>query len=295
MCSSDLYEELPRVVNPPSGFLHNCNDPPWNCTWPAVICPDDYPSYMAPEGMGLRPQRAVNLLKALDKISFDNLVDIKLNTGMESADRFLDELISAAVNSTDPKVKQAVEILKNWDRKTDPESRGAILFAEWWDTKGNIIKTPWDPEQPVSTPSGIKDPEKAVQILAKAAENVSKKYGSPDVQVGEVFRLRMNGYDFPSNGGPEYYGILRAVYYTGDSDGKMRAIAGDTYFAVTEFGEKVRSLVLLGYGNATQPGNIHAGDQLQMMSEKKMRQALFYKEDIEKNIEKREKITVDFR
>ncbi|HUX94204.1 MAG TPA: acylase [Bacteroidales bacterium] len=300
--SSDLiwkeyhtYEELPKVINPPSGFVQNCNDPPWNCTWPAVLDPDDFPAYMAPRGMGLRPQRAVNLLKAHDKISFDNLVDIKLNTGMESADRFLDDLLSAAGRSTDPKVSDAAAILEKWDRKADSESRGAILFAEWWDIKGNIIKTPWNPEQPVSTPNGIKDPEKAVQILAEAADNVSKKYGSPDVSIGDVFRLRMNGYDFPSNGGPESYGILRAIYYTGDSDGKMRAVAGDTYFAVTEFGEKVRSLVLLGYGNATQPGNIHAGDQLEMMSEKKMRQAFFYKEDIEKNIEKREKITVDFR
>lgn len=300
--SSDLiwkayhtYEELPKVINPASGFLQNCNDPPWNCTWPAALNPDDYPAYMAPRVMGLRAQRAVNLLKSHDRISFNDMVDIKLNTGMESADRFLDDLLSAAEKSDDKKVAEAAAILEKWDRKADSGSRGAILFSEWWDTKGNIAETPWNPEQPVSTPRGIKDPEKAVQILAQAADNVIKKYGSADVSLGEVFRLRMNGYDYPSNGGPEYFGILRAIYYAGDSDGKMRAVAGDTYFAVTEFGEKVRSMVLLGYGNATQPGNKHAGDQLKMMSEKKMRQALFYKEEIEKNIEKREKLTVDIR
>lgn len=295
--SSDLiwkeyhsYDELPRVLNPPSGFLQNCNDPPWNCTWPAVLQPDDFPAYMAPQGMGLRPQRAINLLKAHDMISFDDMVNIKLNTGIESADRFLDDLLRATDLSTNPKAAEAAAILKKWDRKADPESRGAVLFAAWWDTRGDIVKTAWDPEQPVSTPVGIKDPEKAVEILVKAAENLTKTYGSPDVSIGEVFRLRMNGYDFPSNGGPEYYGILRTIYYTEDSDGKMRAIGGDTYIAVTEFGRKVKSMVLLGYGNATQPGNKHAGDQLEMMSEKKLRQALYYKEDIEKNIEKREKI-----
>ena len=125
---------------------------------------------------------------------------------------------------------------------------------------------------------------------------VSSKYGSPDVALGEVFRLRINEYDFPSNGGPEYYGLLRAIYYTGDPDGKMRAVAGDTYYAVTEFGEKVSAVVLLGYGNATQPGNKHNGDQLEMMSEKKMRPALFYRNDVEKNIDKREiVITTDNR
>ncbi|OFY00931.1 MAG: 7-beta-(4-carbaxybutanamido)cephalosporanic acid acylase [Bacteroidetes bacterium GWC2_40_22] len=286
------YESLPKVINPASGFLQNCNDPPWNCTWPAVLKPGDFPPYMAPVRMELRPQRAVNLIKDHEKLSFGDMVDIKLNTGMESADRFLDDLLKAAEGSSDKRVTDAAAVLKKWDRKTDPESRGAVLFAEWWDNRGNLAEIPWSNEEPVSTPRGIKDPGKAVEILAQAAENVIKKYGSADVSIGEIFRLRINGYDFPSNGGPEYYGVLRAMYYAGDSDGRMRTVAGDTYYAVTEFGRKVRSLVLLSYGNSSQPGSKHYGDQLQMMSEKKMRPALFYREDVEKSIEKREVISV---
>lgn len=296
--SSDLiwkeyhtYESLPKAVNPASGFLQNCNDPPWNCTWPAVLTPGDFPPYMSPVWMGLRPQRAVNLMKEHDKFSFNEMVDIKLNTGMESADRYLDELLKAAAGSSDKKVIEAVEVLKKWDRKTDPESRGAVLFAEWWDNGGNRAKIPWSYEEPVSTPRGIKDPAKAVEILAQAAENVKKKFGAIDVAVGEIYRLRINGHDFPSNGGPEHYGILRAMYYAPDSDGRMRAVAGDTYYAVTEFGSKVRSEVLLSYGNSSQPGSKHSGDQLQKLSEKKMRPALYYREDLEKSIEKREKLS----
>ncbi|MBI5010569.1 MAG: penicillin acylase family protein [Bacteroidia bacterium] len=106
--SSDLiwneyhtYESLPKAVNPPSGFLQNCNDPPWNCTWPAVLKPGDFPPYMAPVRMGLRPQRAVNLMKENEKFSFDDMIAIKLNTGMESADRFLGDLLKAASGSSD--------------------------------------------------------------------------------------------------------------------------------------------------------------------------------------------------
>jgi acyl-homoserine-lactone acylase len=293
--SSDLiwkeyhtYESLPKVINPASGFLQNCNDPPWNCTLPAVLKPGDFPPYMSPVWMGLRPQRAVNLLKDHPKFSFGDIVDIKLNTGMESADRFLDDLLKAAGGSTDKRVIGAVEILKKWDRKTDPESRGAVLFAEWWDNRGDIAEIPWSNDEPVSTPRGIKDPARAVEILGRATENVIKKHGAADVSIGEIYRLRINGYDFPSNGGPEFYGVLRAMYYAPDSDGRMRAVAGDTYYAVTEFDEKVTSQVLLSYGNSSQPGSKHAGDQLQMMSEKKMRPALYYREDLEKSIEKRE-------
>ena len=286
------YESLPKVINPPSGFLQNCNDPPWNCTYPAMLNPDDFPAYMAPRGMGLRPQRAVNLIRNDDSISFDEMVAIKVNTGIEAADRFLDDLLKAAEKSSDQNVRNAVNVLKEWDRKAESGSKGALLFAEWWDqVTRSLFEVQWSPEQPVTTPRGLKDPGKAVELLAKAAENTIKKYGSLDIPLGDVFRLRSNGYDYPSNGGPEHYGIIRAMYYSDDSDGKKHAVAGDTYFAVSEFGKKVHSMVLLSYGNASQPGNKHTGDQLKMMSEKKMRPALFYRDDIEKNIEKRENLS----
>ena len=38
---------------------------------------------------------------------------------------------------------------------------------------------------------------------------------------------------------------------------------------MTEFGKKVKAPVLLSYGNASQPGNKHVGDQLELLSEKK--------------------------
>ncbi len=50
--------------------------------------------------------------------------------------------------------------------------------------------------------------------------------------------------------------------------------------------------VLLSYGNSSQPGSKHAGDQLQLLSEKKLRPALLEKSDVLKNLEKKEIITI---
>jgi len=47
-------------------------------------------------------------------------------------------------------------------------------------------------------------------------------------------------------------------------------------------------MVSLSYGNATQPGNKHIGDQLNMMSEKKLRHALLERTEILENLEERE-------
>jgi acyl-homoserine-lactone acylase len=151
-----------------------------------------------------------------------------------------------------------------------------------------MFEIPWSAGSPVTTPKGFKDQKQVAELLAKAANNVTKKYGSLDIAWGDVNRFRMNGLDYPANGGPDQYGIFRTIYYMDDSDNKRRAIAGETYIAIIEFGEKVKAQVILSYGNATQPGNKHVGDQLKMLSEKKLRPALLERKDILKNLEKRE-------
>jgi acyl-homoserine-lactone acylase len=214
---------------------------------------------------------------------------------MEAADRFLDDLLAAVERFPDSTALKAGSVLSAWDRKTDAGSKGAVLFAGWWDeVKSNMFDIPWSPDHPVTTPKGFKDPKQAVELLVKAANNISKEYGTLDVAWGDVNRFRMNGLDYPANGGPDKYGIFRTMYYADDNDNKKYAIAGDTYVAITEFGNKVKAQLLLSYGNATQPGNKHVGDQLKMLSEKKLRPALLEKADILKNLEKRESLSIDY-
>jgi len=285
------YEDLPKLLNPASGFIQNCNDPPWTCTIPTELDPARYPAYMSPQMMLLRPQRAVSLIRDNPSISFDQLVDYKLNTGMEAADRFLDELLNAVKKYPDSITTDAATVLSAWDRKTEVNSRGAVLFTFWWDqVRNSLFEIPWSAKDPAGTPRGLKDPKLAVELLSKAAHAMLKKYGSLDIAWGEVYRFRMNGKDLPANGGPADYGIFRTIYFTDDPDNKKHATAGDTYVAVTEFGDKVKAKVLLSYGNATQPGNKHVADQLNLLSEKKLRDALLEKSDILKNMEEKENL-----
>lgn len=283
------YEDLPRVVNPPAGFLQNCNDAPWVCTYPAVLDPSKFPAYMAPQSMFLRPQRAVNMVLNNHSITYNQLIDIKLNTGVEAADRFLDDLIKAVDQYPDSTALSAVAVLKAWDRKTEAESKGAVLFTKWMDKLDyRIFQTPWDPKNPITTPDGLKDPKRAVELLVQAAMETRQKYGALDVAWGSIHRFRINGLDFPANGGPEKYGIFRTIGFMEDSDSRKRAVSGDTYVAVIEFANPVKAMVLLSYGNATQPGNRHVGDQLELLSEKKLRPALLDRKDILENLEKKE-------
>jgi len=287
------YKDLPKLLNPATGFVQNANDPPWTSTYPVALDPKKFPAYMSPLEMGLRPQRAVNMIKDDLSISFDELVGYKLNTEMEAAHRFLDDLLAAVEQFPDSMAVKAATILKSWDKSANADSKGAILFQQWFSKmNGEMFAKPWDLGAAVSTPDGLKDPKKAVELLVKAADEVLKKYGSLDVAYGDVNRFRANNIDYPGNGGTDRLGVFRTMYFREEQDKKKRAYSGDTYVAITEFGKKVRASVLLSYGNSSQPGSKHAGDQLQLLSQKKLRPALLDKGEVLKNLEKKEIITV---
>ena len=282
------YDDLPKVLNPPSGFLQNANDPPWSCTYPAVLDPSKYLPYIAPQTMGLRPQRAVNMIKNDTSISFDEMIGYKLNTGVEAAYRFLDDLFNAVKKYPDSIALKAMAVLQSWDKLTDAKSKGAVLFSAWFDKLTPAIYTKrWNRMEPLSTPDGLNDERQAVELLVKAANEVEKKYGSMDIAWGEVYRIRMDDVDLPANGGTPQHGIFMSMRYALDPDNKYRAIAGETFIAVTEFGKNLKASVLLAYGNASQPGSKHRKDQLKLLSEKELRPALLTRADILKHLEKK--------
>ncbi|RAM51886.1 MAG: acylase [Hapalosiphonaceae cyanobacterium JJU2] len=267
------YQDLPRIVDPKSGWLQNTNDPPWTTTFPAAINPDNYPPYMAPRFMDFRSQSSVRMLAEDKKISFDEMVAYKHSTRMELADRILDDLIPAARKYGSDLGRRAASVLEAWDRQANAESRGGVLFA-FWVQQIDLDKTfskPWSEKSPRTTPDGLANPQSAVATLQTVAAQLEKTYGKMDVAWGDVFRLRLGNVDLPGNGGDGNLGIFRAINFAPGEKGQFQAVAGDSYVAAIEFSNPVRAMVLTTYGNATQPGSRHSSDQLQMFANKKLR------------------------
>ncbi|MDH3709161.1 MAG: penicillin acylase family protein, partial [Cyclobacteriaceae bacterium] len=90
----------------------------------------------------------------------------------------------------------------------------------------------------------------------------------------------------PGNGAAGNYGVVRVAWPRSFENGQYKIGGGDSWVSIIEFGEKVKANVLLSYGNSTQEGSKHRGDQLQLFSDKKMRDALYYREDVEKNAQR---------
>jgi acyl-homoserine-lactone acylase len=289
------YADLPKIKNPEVGWLQNANDPPWTSTIPVSIDPKDYPSYMAPKSMSFRPQRAARMLIEDESITFDELVAYKLSTRLEFADRILDDLFAAVDASESKKAKEAKKVLENWDREANADSKGMLLFYSWA-RKFNVGRSanytePWSMDSPNTTPDGIADADRAVQLLEQTAIEVETKFGSLDPNWGDYYRINYNGKNLPANGVDGYMGVFRVAWPGGSDDKNMFVGGGDSWVGVIEFGDTVKAKVLLSYGNSTQKDSPHNGDQLELFSKKELRDAWFTKSEVESNTARIEILT----
>lgn len=290
------YETMPRIVDPPSGWVQNANEGPWSATFPLALSPGDYPNYLAPPGMALRPQRSVRMLDEDSSITYQELLTYKHSTRMELADRVLDDLLPLAAAADADLARQAAGVLERWDRAADAESRGAVLFSEWWRALAgrqrgrSPFATPWSPEAARTTPDGLRDPEMAVAELERAAARVKERYGALDVAWGNVHRLRRDGLDLAGNGGPGGLGVFRTVGYDSTDGGGLVATGGDSFVAAVEFGSPLRAMALVGYGNWSQPGSPHRTDQLPLFARKELRRVWLARPEVEANLERREQL-----
>jgi acyl-homoserine-lactone acylase len=289
------YAELPKSVDPPSGYVYNTNDPPWNASWPNALDPDKYPAYIAPRTISFRAERSLRMLYEDKHVTYDQFILNKHSTRAEMADRILPDLFKAVDESGTPLAKQAAAVLKAWDRQAEANSRGAVLFYEWavqfmGPSLGSQagFAVPYDLKLPLETPRGLKDAAKAAQQLDTAAAKVIKEHGALDVPWGDVMRFQFAGLDLPGNGGFGNLGIFRVITF-GDIHGATRSQThGETWISAVEFAKPMKVKVLMTYGNSSQPGTKHQGDQLPLLVNKELRTAWRTRPEILANLESRD-------
>ena len=292
---AEPYWRLPRLLDPPTGWLQNANDPPWTATVPIALDPRRFPASLVPPSMSFRAQRSARMLAEDASISFDELLAYKHSSRLELADHLLEDLLVAARASGSDAAAEAAAVLEQWDREADADSRGALLFQAWYRLMqrqpyagASMFNVPWNARAPLATPDGLSDPRAAVRVLEQAAAEVSAEYGALDVAWGDVHRLRRDTLDLPASGGPGALGSFRVLGFEDAPDGKRVASFGDSYVAAIEFARPVRARAVLGYGNASQPGSPHRTDQLPLVSDNTLRDVFFAREAVEANTVARE-------
>jgi acyl-homoserine-lactone acylase len=288
------YDRLPKVVDPPNGFVQNCNDMPWTSVYPMLLDPKRFPANLAaPAGITPRAQRSLRLLTQPGKLTFADVKAGKLSTHVETADQFAGDLIAAARKLGTDRARQAADVLDKWDRDAEATSDGTFLFYRFLQLAGTAFRSiggyavPLDERNPLNTPRGFADPARAVAALDAAAGELERDYGSLHVRWGDVLRFRRGTIDLPGNGAPSIMGAIRTVNPGTFVNGTAQGASGDTYFAVIEFSNPVRAEALLSYGNWSKAGSIHVEDQMRLLSRKEMRPVWRTRAEIEANLESR--------
>ena len=290
------YAELPKVIDPPGGTVQNSNDPPWDAAWPQVIDPAPYADAIPVNRVSLRMAEGIRMLAATPKISFDELIRDKWSHRCELADRVLPDLLAATARYGDALARQAAQVLAHWDRTTNAASRGALLFMDWMQQPGGLngysvrgFAQPYDVHRPLTTPSGLADPQAAVHALEAAARETIATYGSLDRPWGEVMRLKLGTVDLPASGGPGEMGVFDVLKFGPLQSGERAAEFGSSYVALVSFGHPLRAKVLLSYGSSTQPGSAHRSDQLALVSAGQLRDVWRTRAQVEVHLESRDR------
>lgn len=222
------FSQLPQATNPASGWVSNCNNPPWNSVWPqpASLNPSSYPPYIAPNTMDFRAQHGANFFANSGKLARNDVLAGKMSTQLLYAQRVVDDLVAMAQSAGDSNAQAAAAILAAWDRTAEAGSVGGILFAAWlsvvqgdskivFDTSLPYsysypkFRTPWDPSNPFTTAAGL-DPVNTAQVaadLSTAYQNMQTRWaglGGASVPWGVAHRstlgtrLTIDETNFPS-------------------------------------------------------------------------------------------------
>jgi acyl-homoserine-lactone acylase len=289
------YSEIPKVIDPPQGWIQNSNDMPWTSTYPPTLDPARFAAgFAAPQGITARAQRGTRILStAPEKITFENVKAWKLSTRVETADQFVDDIVATARARGTARARRAADVLAKWDRQSEADSDGMLLFFKFMTAAGPSFQNiggfivPTDDRRPLDTPRGFQDPARAMVTLDRVAGEVEKEYGSLAVKWGDVLRFRRGSTDVPGNGAPSQLGAIRTIGVSPFKSGKVEAVQGDTFYAVIEYSVPQRGEVLLNYGNWSKKGSRHIDDQLPLASRKEMRPMWRTRAEIEANLESR--------
>jgi penicillin amidase/acyl-homoserine-lactone acylase len=244
-------DRLPAVIDPPSGFVQSCNNTPFQAT--AGAGNPDPAAYAGTPGiethMTNRALRALELLggdASITDAEFEAYkYDVTYAESSEVARAW--HRLSAAQDGGDPLLRDALGIVRGWDRRAAPDSPAAALVL--------LALEPGHRNEP------LPDTAPLLQRLRAAAESLRRHHGTLAPRLPDVLRLHRGSVDLGLHGGPD---LLHAFYAREGRDGRWNVYAGDSYVMIVDWDAqgRVRSRSIHQFGSGTsRPTSPHFADQ----------------------------------
>lgn len=280
--------DLIQVLNPPSGYLQNCNCGPDTMAKGLKLDLAAYPAYIANTGPGAinsRGRRAVELLESHPKLTVDDALAIALDAHADRCERWLKALREAArgdaltkpIKGADPAaLRRAAEALLAWDGRMDKSSTAATLYRGWRQVCADRKAT----ER--SSPRALLD------ALAETVAWLTANYGSAEVPYGEVNRIRRGGRSWPFSGGDAGGGSMTLRAMASKLEGKaFYGESGQNWTQLVQFRRgAVRSWSATPFGQSDDPASPHYADQAEkLFSADRLKETWFQPAELEGHVE----------
>lgn len=218
-----------------------------------------------------------DLLAQKNKLNLADMQALAFSNRVYAAELVLPELLPACAASTDTLLRQACNVLQAWDRRADVDSRGEVLFREFWST-ASAIPNKWavafNPADPVNTPYGVAPAAMPAMLTAlRGAAQKLETLGVPlDGRLGDWQVEPRNGVRIPIHGGNgnqegTYGSITMRTGLT--SSGYVGVHWGQSYIQTVTFDDQGPvAQAMLTYGQSTDPKSAWYADQTLAYSRK---------------------------
>jgi acyl-homoserine-lactone acylase len=194
-----------------------------------------------------------------------------------AAEIFLDDLLKACDGEDADSIRSSCEILRQWDRTANIDSRGVPLWTEFWRLASSIdglYEVPFDADNPVDTPRGIAmdnaDVARAVRkALADAQAALSEAGIAADTAWGELQFASRNDEHIPIPGAPGSSGMFSyVVSRLSKGEGYTPIIAGNSYIQVISWDKDgdLQARGMLTYSQSPEPESPHYSDLTELYS-----------------------------
>jgi len=300
------YNSLPKIYR--DDYVANSNDSYWlaNPHQPLTGYPLVMGTFSA-EGLQqfLRTSLANDqIAKRLDgsdglgapKFTLETLQKVMFGSRVLGAERTLDDMLSICAEAPRKRVRvddgtwvdvtQACEVLASWNRTVTLDAIGAQVFTETWKYlmeyfgedyvihKNWFWAQPFDPANPLATPSGInKDNFIARNLVMKAIATAVKRLQIAGVALDAPWRdvqyVTRNGEDIPIHGGYDWMGTFSVTKVELEAGGYRNIHGGNTYIQTVTWDDSAcpQAYALLAHSQSTDPDNAFYADQTRLYSQ----------------------------
>ncbi len=294
------------LFNPASGYISNTNNWPFSSSGASSPKREAWPDYMWSLPENARGRHAERVLKEAKGFTLDSLIAAAYDSHLTAFEPLVPQLLKdyEALPADDPRkatLAEQVASLRGWDLRYGVASVPTSLAIYWGQdmVAKNAPRARAQGTPVVDFITHSLNAEERLASLQRASEKLTSDFGTWKTPWGEINRFqRISGdvdqqYDdskpsFPVGFASANWGSLASFGMVAKQ--KTRRIYGDrgnSFVAVVEFGPKVRAKSILAGGNSNNPASKHFADQAEMYSRGEFKDVLFYKEDIEKHLERK--------